>query len=99
MFGQSGKDDAQLALAKRMIKQWVRERFSLAEDATVMTTQLDCAEPGCPPHETVIAFWDMAQKRHQFKILRSAAEVAREDVFRLGDPAQFPLPNHPHNHN
>jgi hypothetical protein len=92
----SGPSDPRLQLALRMIKAWVRERFALAGDATVMTTQLNCTEPGCPPHETVIAFWDDTNARHQFKIVKAARDVSREDVWRLGDPALHPDPDHSH---
>jgi hypothetical protein len=60
-----------------------------------MATQLDCSEPGCPPHETVVAFWDAASARHQFKILKSAVNVSRDDVRRLGDPSVYPLCGNP----
>ncbi|MDH6574446.1 hypothetical protein [Kitasatospora sp. MAP5-34] len=37
------------------LKKHVREQFDLAEDDTVLLSQLDCTEPGCPPVETVVA--------------------------------------------
>jgi hypothetical protein len=37
------------------IKSWARASWGLDEEATVMVTELECREPGCPPIETVIA--------------------------------------------
>ena len=37
------------------LKNHVREQLDLAEDDTVLLSQLDCTEPGCPPVETVVA--------------------------------------------
>ncbi len=37
------------------IKAQVAAKLGLAEDATVMVTELTCSEEGCPPIETVIA--------------------------------------------
>ncbi len=63
----------------REIKAWVAEEFRLNEDSTVMVTELHCTEPGCPPLETVIAILCGAERR-QFKLHKSAAEVARTDI-------------------
>lgn len=86
-----GRPSAQTALAKRLIKAWAIERFALAEDTAVMVAELDCLEPGCPPHETVIAFWDASKRRHQFKVMKAAAAVTRADVDALGSPGDDPL--------
>ncbi|MEY9873232.1 hypothetical protein ABH931_002714 [Streptacidiphilus sp. MAP12-33] len=37
------------------IKGQVRRELALGGDDTVVVRQLDCAEPGCPPVETVVA--------------------------------------------
>ena len=36
------------------VKSWVSQAFDLSEDVSVMITQLQCTEEGCPPIETVI---------------------------------------------
>lgn len=66
----------------REIKAWVEEEFQLNEDCTLMVSELRCAEPGCPPLETVIAILHGAERR-QFKLHKSAAEVTRRDIHRL----------------
>ena len=62
------------------IKTWTRARFSLADDAAVMVGELACALPGCPPTETVVAFWTETDKRHHFKVFKPLAEVVEDDL-------------------
>jgi hypothetical protein len=66
----------------RQIKSWVAEAFALPEGATVLVTELRCAEPGCPPLETVIAILSDRERR-QFKLHKSAAEIDRADISGL----------------
>jgi nitrate reductase delta subunit len=62
------------------LQTWTRERFGLAEGTTVFVTELACTIPGCPPLETVIAFWlDDGQRRH-FKIFKPIDRVVPEDL-------------------
>lgn len=62
------------------IKIWARETWAVSADATVMVTELECREPGCPPIETVIALLEGPGKTRQYKIHKSAAEISRADV-------------------
>jgi nitrate reductase delta subunit len=62
------------------VKQYVRTRFKLVEDDVVMVTELECALPGCPPLETVIAFWTEDQQRRHYKIFKPVAEVVEDDL-------------------
>ena len=39
------------------VKEWTRVRFKLPQDAAILVTEVACALPGCPPLETVVAFW------------------------------------------
>lgn len=66
--------------ALKTIKAWTRARFALAEDETVLVTELACALPGCAPIETLVAFWTRDQKRHHFKIFKPAEQVAEDDL-------------------
>jgi hypothetical protein len=66
------------ALAR--VKGWTRARFRLTEDDTVMVTELECALPGCPPLETVLAFWtDDGQRRH-YKFFKPVEQVVEDDL-------------------
>jgi hypothetical protein len=62
------------------VKAWTRERFKLPEDATIFVSEVSCALPGCPPRETVIAFWTDNDTRHQFKVFKPVAEVVVDDL-------------------
>src|SRR3954468_7557242 len=61
---------------------WVRERacarVSLGEGA-ILVAEVACAVPGCPPIETVIAFWSEG-RRHHFKVFKPVAEVTEADL-------------------
>ena len=61
------------------IRDWVRGRFRLADDAAVLVAEVACAVPGCPPLETVIAFWS-DERRHHFKVFKPVAEVTEHDL-------------------
>ena len=56
MFGTFKRNPAQVA-AFETIEAWTRARFGLAAIDAVLVTELACRLPGCPPLETVIAFW------------------------------------------
>ena len=62
------------------VKEFVRTRFRLAEDDVVMVTELECALPGCPPLETVIAFWTEDEQRRHYKIFKPVADVGEDDL-------------------
>ena len=60
------------------VRGWVRARYSLGESA-ILVAEVACAVPGCPPIETVIAFWS-EERRHHFKVFKPVAEVTEEDL-------------------
>jgi hypothetical protein len=66
--------------ALERVRAWTRERFELAADAAVLVSEVSCALPGCPPRETVVAFWTENEQRHQFKLFKPVAEVAADDL-------------------
>jgi hypothetical protein len=66
--------------ALRRVKDWTRVRFGLTDDATILVTEIACAVPGCPPVDTVVAFWTEGDRRHHFKVFKPAAEVTEEDL-------------------
>ena len=62
------------------VRAWTRERFALTEDAAILVSEVSCALPGCPPRETVVAFWTENERRHQFKLFKPVAEVVMDDL-------------------
>jgi nitrate reductase delta subunit len=67
------------AAAAEQVRAWTRERFALPDDAVVMVAEVTCAVPGCPPLETVIAFW-IEGARHHFKVFKPVAEVGPDNL-------------------
>lgn len=61
------------------IREAVRSRFGLAEEAVILVAEIACASPGCPPLETVIAFW-ANERRYHYKVFKPVAEVTGEDL-------------------
>jgi hypothetical protein len=66
--------------AAESLKDWTRERFALLERETVLVTERNSALPGCPPRETVVAFWTEDGTRHHFKVFKPMEDVAPEDL-------------------
>ena len=77
-FASAKKGPGHAAAAER-VRAWTRARFRLPEDATVMVAEVTCAVPGCPPLETVVAFWT-EDTRHHFKVFKPLEEVAQDDL-------------------
>jgi hypothetical protein len=78
---------AMLAFAKKSpehiaaldrVREWVRARFALGE-AAILVAEVTCVVPGCPPIETVIAFWS-DERRHHFKVFKPVADVVEDDL-------------------
>jgi hypothetical protein len=59
---------------------WTRARFGLAPGDAVFVAEIACAAPGCPPRETVIAFWTGGAVRHHIKIFKPVAAVVEGDL-------------------
>lgn len=59
---------------------WVRARFGLGEEAVVMVSEVSCQLPGCPPVETVVAFWTDEETRYRTKIFKPVALVTEDDL-------------------
>jgi hypothetical protein len=78
MFGFGKKSQGDGAAAHRL-RDWTRARFALADDETVMVSEVACGVPGCPPIETHLVFWTAAG-RHHFKIFKPLAEVIEDDL-------------------
>ena len=77
-FAKGGKrPDTQEALDR--VREWTRQRFKLPPEAAILVSELECRLPGCPPLETVIAFWDN-DKRHHFKLFKQVTKVTLDDL-------------------
>jgi nitrate reductase delta subunit len=74
------RQDAGYARAVERVKTWTRECLKLAVDDTIIVTEMACGLPGCPPLETVVAFWTDGDKRHAFKVFKPVAEVVMDDL-------------------
>jgi nitrate reductase delta subunit len=61
------------------VREWTRERFKLADEAAILVAEIACAVPGCPPLETVIAFWS-DERRHHTKVFKPVADVVEDDL-------------------
>jgi nitrate reductase delta subunit len=79
MLGTFRKSREQIDALLR-IEAWTRARFKLLAEETVLASELACAVPGCPPLETVVAFWTSDQTRHHFKIFKRAVDVVDADL-------------------
>ena len=77
MLGFVKKDPGHLKTLDR-VRDWTRARFKLSGDDAILVSELACALPGCPPLETVVAFWSDGQ-RHHLKFFKPAAEVIADD--------------------
>ncbi len=59
---------------------WTRARFKLPDDAAILVAEVACALPGCPPLETVVAFWTDSETRHHFKLFKPVEDVVLDDL-------------------
>lgn len=78
-----GKKSAHDPAVTARVKGWVREVMGLPDDATVMVTELRCAEDDCPDVETVIAALGGPGTARKHKLLKPVADVTRCDVMSL----------------
>ncbi len=77
-FGAGKTSPEQLGALER-VKEWTRARFKLSAETAILVSELECRLPGCPPLETVIAFWEN-DKRHHFKLFKPVTQVAPDDL-------------------
>jgi hypothetical protein len=62
------------------VREWTRARFNLPEGAAILVAEVACGLPGCPPLETVVAFWTADAGRHQFKVFKPVQQVVENDL-------------------
>src|SRR5262245_14192805 len=80
MMLQSYKKRPEHLAALDRVREWTRARFKLADDASILVTEVSCTLPGCPPLETVVAFWTENDTRHHFKLFKRVDEVVPDDL-------------------
>lgn len=68
------------AEAATRVKAWTRDRFSLADDATIFVTELEGAMPGFPPLRTVVTFWIAERGHYHFTAFKPLKDVIEEDI-------------------
>jgi len=73
------RNSAEYFQALEQVRGWVRKRFGLSDEAAIMVSEVACNLPGCPPLETVVAFWENEQ-RHHFKLFKQLREVGFDDL-------------------
>jgi len=78
-FDSRRKGAAHLDAVER-VKDWTRARFSLTDTEIVLVSEIARPLPGCPPLETVVAFWSADGTRHHFTVFKPAEEVREDDV-------------------
>ena len=87
MFGNVHRDPEHHEATAR-VEAWVRARFSLGAASAVMVAEVECQMPGCPPIETIAAFWGEDETRYRFKIFKPVADVVEDDL-----PVSWLLPS------
>jgi hypothetical protein len=76
-FGFVNKSAQHLEPLQR-VRAWTRTRFALSEQTSIVVAEMACALAGCPPLETVIAFW-IDDRRHHLKVFKPVTQVCEED--------------------
>jgi hypothetical protein len=66
--------------ALALVRDWTRARFGLGDEVPVVVAEIACGLPGCPPLETVVAFWTAGDRRHQFRVFKAVEQVGEDDL-------------------
>jgi hypothetical protein len=74
-----GKAPSGYAEALQRVRQWTTERL-LPDDPVVSVSELACAEPGCPPRETVILIMWPDGRAWKACIHKAIPEVTQDEV-------------------
>jgi hypothetical protein len=74
-----GKGSPGYAEALQRIRRWTAEKL-LGGDAVVSVSELSCAEPGCPPRETIILIMWPDGQAWKARIHKAIPDVTQEEV-------------------
>ncbi len=66
--------------ALKQIRSWVRDVIPLDPEDTISVTELACAEPGCPPKETVIVIMHSSGLWEKMRIHNAMPDVSEMDI-------------------
>lgn len=88
MLGSTFSTSTRNLDAEEHVERLTRERFGLEANSVVLVSEIRCQSPGCPPLETVVAFWSPEQVRYRFKVFKPVREVVRTDL-----PVSWLLPS------
>jgi nitrate reductase delta subunit len=75
----TGRKSAGHLEALERVREWTRQRFKLSAETAILVSEVACNLPGCPPLETVVAFWE-DDKRHHFKLFKAVEEVTSDNL-------------------
>jgi hypothetical protein len=78
-FGSFRKGPGQVEAAQR-VKDWTRGRFRLADEETILVTEIARALPGFPPLQTGVTFWTVNGERHHFTVFKAVEDVLDADL-------------------
>lgn len=67
------------------IKAWTRVALALPAETTLSVTELACAEPGCPPRETVILVMPAGGRAMKYSVHKALADVVEDDIRACAD--------------
>ncbi len=76
----------------KQIRGWVRDIVPLDAEDVISVTELACAEPGCPPKETVIVIMRGSGKWEKLRIHKAMPDVSEEDVLYASRSAEIVTP-------
>jgi hypothetical protein len=72
--------DASTGAGTAALKSVVRQVLGLDDRHTVVVQQLACAEPGCPPVETVVAVLAAGDQPRRWTLHKPLSDVTAEDI-------------------
>lgn len=76
----------------KQIRTWVRDIVPLDAEDTISVTELACAEPGCPPKETVIVVMRSSGPWEKMRIHKAMPDVTEMDVLFASRSAETVTP-------
>jgi hypothetical protein len=83
-FKPKPRGGTQAAIAQ--IREWTRTALGLVDGELVSVTELACAEPGCPPRETVIVVIRAGEPPMTLRVHKAMPDVVRADIDAFRPP-------------